>query len=67
MPKIVKLSALLHAVKLEEKVVLPAPDGEEQVVAEADGWVVYADTEGGYVFRGFLSDREVREKHRVVV
>jgi hypothetical protein len=66
MPKIVKLSALLHAVRLEEVISAPGPDGEEIDLAGPGWWVVYAETDDGFDFKGFLTDREYREKHLTI-
>jgi hypothetical protein len=67
MPKIVRNNAILEAQRLEEEIRAPGPEGEEQVIARPGMWAVYAESEDGYTFKGFITDAEYREKHQVVM
>lgn len=66
MAQIVKLGAVLEVERVEEPVAVPGPDGEPVVIARPGDWSAFKSTEAGFQFVGFLSDVEVREKHRWV-
>jgi hypothetical protein len=66
MAKIVKLGAVLEAERVEEAVAVPGPEGEPVVIARPGDWSTFKASEAGFVFQGFLTDSEVREKHRQV-
>lgn len=66
MPKIVKNNAILDAAKIESPIEAPGPNGETLRVAGSGDWALWQETDTGYDFKGFISDRDFREKHRAV-
>jgi len=67
MPQIVKNNAVLQAERLDETIEAPGPHGEEIAIAAPGMWVLYQETEEGYAFKGFITDLEYREKHRLLL
>ncbi len=70
MPTIVRNKAVLHAARLDEPLLAPGPGGEALVIGQPGEWAIYSldeeEDEPQFVFKGILTEREYREKHRLV-
>lgn len=64
--RIVKANAVLYAEPINDPVVAPGPGGEPKEIARPGDWAVWSETDEGFTFRAFMSEKEIREKHTTV-